>query len=271
MEIQSKKQLIELLHTPLNSKDEKKLEKLFSLSRRNYFKVVLEDNFLCISYENEYIKAWDKISLNNISTLKEVIHLKNILFKESQKQIVIYDTSKAYYYIQFDDYSIEGLYVRSFKDVSQICFKKKSSNVIKVENNIKVIYYQMLQNKAYFKDVNDLFQYVLCIKDIGDFRKGMLVEKSNNFYNNVKYLPNPVKMYENLSVYRVVPDYSCNLSLVTLEQLEGLSTNKHDCYKKEFGCQRGCTSYCYSDSANKFETKLKNILINLWKECFVNN
>ena len=107
--------------------------------------------------------------------------------------------------------------------------------IIKVENNIKVIYYQMLQNKAYFKDVNDLFQYVLCIKDIGDFRKGMLVEKSNNFYNNVKYLPNPVKMYENLSVYRVVPDYSCNLSLVTLEQLEGLSTNKHDCYKKEFG------------------------------------
>ena len=179
--------------------------------------------------------------------------------------------SKAYYYIQFDDYSIEGLYVRSFKDVSQICFKKKSSNVIKVENNIKVIYYQMLLNKTYFKDVNDLFQYVLCIKDIGDFRKGMLVEKSNNFYNNVKYLPNPVKMYENLSVYRVVPDYSCNLSLVTLEHLEGLSTNKHDCYKKEFGCQRGCTSYCYSDSANKFEAKLKNILINLWKECFVNN
>ena len=52
---------------------------------------------------------------------------------------------------------------------------------------------------------------------------------------------------------------------------KGLSTNKHDCYKKEFGCQRGCTSYCYSDSANKFEAKLKNILINLWKECFVNN
>ena len=101
MEIQSKKQLLNLLNVPLNSKDEKKLEKLFSLSRRNYFKVVLEDNFLCISYENEYIKAWDKISLNNISTLKEVIHLKNILFKESQKQIVIYDTSKAYYYIQF--------------------------------------------------------------------------------------------------------------------------------------------------------------------------
>ena len=68
MEIQSKKQLIDLLHTPLNSKDEKKLKKLFSLSRRNYFKVVLEDNFLCISYENEHIKAWNKISLNNIQS-----------------------------------------------------------------------------------------------------------------------------------------------------------------------------------------------------------
>ena len=67
MEIQSKKQLLNLLNVPLNSKDGKKLEKLFSLSRRNYFKVVLEDNFLCISYENEYIKAWDKISLNNKS------------------------------------------------------------------------------------------------------------------------------------------------------------------------------------------------------------
>ena len=271
MEIQNKKQLVELLSIPLNSKDGKKLGKLFSLSRKNYFKVVLEDNFLCISYENEYIKAWDKISLQNISTIKEVINLRNILFKDSQKQIMISNNSREYRYLQFDDNSIEGLYLRSFKDASQICFKKKSSNVIKVENNLKIIYYDMFRNNTNFKDVIGLNSYLLCTEDIGDFKKGMLIQKYNDFWSRVQCSSDPVKMYENLSVYRVVPNYSCNLSLVTLEQLQGLNTNKHDCYKREFGCQRGCTSYCYSDAANKFEIKLKEILINLWKECFIDN
>src|SRR5690606_32819006 len=170
MEIQNKKQLVELLPIPLNSKDGKKLGKLFSLARKNYFKVVLEDNFLCISYENEYIKAWDKISLQNISTIKEVINLKNVLFKESQKHIIIYN-SKDYRYLQFNDDSIEGSYLRSFKDASQICFKKKSSDVIRVENNIKIIYHDMFRNKTNFKDVVGLNSYLLCTEDIGDFKK----------------------------------------------------------------------------------------------------
>lgn len=271
MEIQNKKQLVELLSIPLNSKDVKKLGKLFSLAQKNYFKVVLEDNFLCISYENEYIKAWDKISLSNISTIKEVINLRNILFKDSQKQIIISNNSKEYRYLQFNDDSIEGVYLRSFKDASQICFKKKSSNVIRVENSIKIIYHDMFRNTTNFKDVIGLNSYLLCTEDIGDFKKGMLIQKYNDFWSRVHYLSDPVKMYENLSVYRVVLNYSCDLSLVTLEQLKGLTTDKHDCYKREFGCQRGCTSYCYSDTANKLEIKLKEILINLWKECFLNN
>lgn len=268
MEIQNKKQLVDLLSIPLNSKDGKKLGKLFSLSRKNYFKVVLEDNFLCISYENEYIKAWDKISLDNISTIKEVLHLKNVLFKDSQKHIIIYDRSGEYRYLQFDDNSIEGVYLRSFKDASQICFKKKSSNVIKVENSLKSIYYDMFRNNTNFKNVIGLDSYLLCIEDIGDFKKGMLIQKYNEFWSGVRYLSDPVKMYENLSVYRVVPNYSCDLSLATLEQLMGLTNDRHSCYKQKFGCQRGCTSYCYSDTANKFEIKLKEILIKLWKELF---
>ena len=61
------------------------------------------------------------------------------------------------------------------------------------------------------------------------------------------------------------------MSLCTLEELQNVTLQNHSCYKKEFGCERGCRDYCYAKSSNTNESELKQNLIKLWKECFENN
>jgi len=110
----------------------------------------------------------------------------------------------------------------------------------------------------------------LVVKDFLWYKKGQLIDfyyqhKKFNYHDR-----NPLDLFYGSyahSVYNVGNDsLACDLNKVTLEQLKAINVSPYSCSKQQFGCQRGCTSYCYADSSNRADAARKAFLIKVYTD-----
>ena len=275
--IKSKKQLYKLLPSEYQDMKTKKLiGKIFSIGVNNYWTVEYENLILTFTCENDFIRSVGQVRLRGLTEIPKIC-LNRVLFKQSGlEENLNYNSRRSYYYFLTSDNVILSCTLYNYYSLHYFCSQQERSDFVSVSTSFSSIAYKVIdQNPDCFRRLewNEVGTYsgLLCIKDCGPFRKGMIVD---TYYQHLEY-----KYYErdplelvNRGVYagmhRIDNNISCNLSNITLEQLEAINTESFSCNKQKFGCQHGCTYVCYSESANSSDLHRKNTFIKLWKECF---
>lgn len=275
--IKSKKELYQLLPPEFQGMKTKKLiGKVFSVGASNYWTVEYDNLVLTFTYENDFIRCVGQVGLRGLTTIPE-IDLNRVLFKQSGFEVNLnYGNRYNYHYFLTSDNVILGHGLNNYYSLHHFTLQHKRSDFVSVGTSFSSVANEVIKrNPDCFRKLewNEFGSYsgVLCIKDCGHFRKGMVVD---TYYQHLEYKyheRNPLELVNSghyAGLYRINNCISCDLSKVTLEQLENISTTSFSCIKQKFGCQRGCTYDCYSESANKSDLHRKQKFIKLWMECF---
>ena len=272
--IKSKKQLFKLLPSEYQDMKIKKLiGRVFSIGVSNYWTVEYENLILTFTYENNFICCIGQVALKNIATVTK-IDLNTILFKQSGFKVNL--NYNNYYYFLTSDNIIFSCTLNSPHSLYNFCLQYNRSDFVSVSTSFGSITNEIIKkNFNCFRKLewNEFGSYsgLLCIKDCGPFRKGMIVDTYYQHLEYKYYERDPLELVNKglyAGMHRIDNNISCNLSNITLEQLEAINTESFSCNKQKFGCQHGCTSVCYSESANSSDLHRKNTFIKLWKECF---
>ena len=265
MLVNSKKHLLELLPSSItNTKD---ILKLFTIAKNNRFNIYYENNHMTFIYEDQFIKVSTKEYISN-STKTKHINMKNIILKQSNLSFNI--TYFRHIYFVTQEFEIISTNVQDYKSIAQLCNSYNTYNFLKEFNSQEyAIRYIIERNPTSFRHLNykefGNNSGNLCLRDCGFLKKGMII-KTSDYFRSYK---NPLELVNNGSSCCFNDNLSCNLSLVTLEQLEGIIENKHYCGKQETYCTKRCPSgTCYSRTANDIDKKRKDIFIKLWKEIY---
>lgn len=274
--VKSKKQLYKLLPPELQGLKTKKLiGKVFSIGASNYWNVFYANMVLTFVYENEHIKCTGAVYLNNLTVVPE-IKMNNLTFVQSG--LTIDPTRFRHLYFLTSDDQVLETGITDYRSIKQFCVAHQRSDFVKISSSYSDVVSEITKRHLdCFRKLewNEFSSYsgLLCIKDCGVFRKGMMIDTYYNYLNYKYYNRSPLDLVNGgnyASMYSISGSLGCDLSKVTLDQLEAISTAHHSCYKQKYGCQRGCTSSCASDSANSYDSRTKQIFIKLWKECFTN-
>ena len=141
--------------------------------------------------------------------------------------------------IEFVNYNSLQDLIRGNKNVKAIYPSLISLRNEYVKNNPK----DFLEIKDYFKDGT----FVLVLKDFLTFKRGQIIKTKQDYGDyRCKRSPNEV-LNEYCSITTTI---ECDLNL----ELD--VPTKKSCIKQQFGCQRGCTSYCFTDSENRAKMEL---------------
>lgn len=106
------------------------------------------------------------------------------------------------------------------------------------------------------------YSIYLVIKDHLWFKRGQILDRY--YLSKDSYKRSPLELF-NYSPYGINRTIACDLTKVTLEQLENIKTDSFSCYKRNIGCDRGCRDYCLANSANQYEQKIKEYFIKTFK------
>ena len=266
MLVTSKKHLLELL--PVSITNTKNILKLFTIASGNKLKIYYQDNFMTFIYEDQFIKASSREYISN-STKTKYINMKNITLKESN---VTFDISYyKYIWLVKSDFQIIQCKVEDYRTIVDLCKTHNTSNFLKQFNSMEdAIRFIISSNQTSFRHLthkefgNNSGE--LCLRDCGFLKKGMII-KTNTYFFSYR---NPLDVLTSNGYYYFQNEnLSCDLSLITLEQLESFKENRHSCGKQTTYCSKGCSSGdCNSVSANTIEKNRKEILIKLWKEIY---
>ena len=273
--IKSKDELYKLLPVEFQrAKSKKLIGKIFSIGAENYWTVEYENEVLYFTYDNDLIKCTGSVWIKNIPNPIK-INLNKVLFKQSgfETSIPVFGHRLRYYFLTSDN----KILTHVLKDAnSLICFARaeKRSDIISVsytESSLKE--FVIKNNPDCFKKLEwkDFGSYsgILCVKDCGMFKRGTVIDTAKIGYNYQNRSPMDLVNYGHYAgLYRIGFSTACDLSKVTLEQLENISVTVFSCSKQKFGCSHGCTHNCYSESANNCDKEMKRRLIKLWKEIF---
>ena len=277
MKITSKKELYKLLPSEYQGLKTKKLiGKVFSIGATNYWEVDYENMILTFTYENKYVRCIGQVNLKQLTKIPE-INLDRILFKQSSIEIgLTYNNRYNHYYFLTSDNQILSTNINNYYSLVSFCLKHKRSDFLSVSQSYSSVASDLIKrNSNCFRKLewNEFFSYAgeLCIKDCGHFRKGMIIDRYYNHFDYKYHTRSPLDLVGNghyAGLHRIIPSLACDLSIMQLEQLEGISTFTFSCSRAKFGCHKGCTNSCYSKNANESDKTIKNIFIKLWKECF---
>jgi hypothetical protein len=275
--ITSKKELYKLLPKEYQGvKTQKLIGKVFSIGASNYWTVQYHDLVLIFTYENEYIHCSGQVNLRGLTTVPE-IPLNQVLFKQSGLQVTLnFGKQYSHHYFLTSDNQILSCGLQSYYSLHHFCLHHKRSDFVSVGTSFSAVADSIIKNNPdCFRKLewNEFYSYsgVLCTKDCGYFRKGMILD---TYYQHLQYhyfTRSPLDLVGNgqyAGLYRINNCLSCDLSKVTIQELEAVSCCSFSCSKQNYGCQRGCITQCYADSANKNDILRKDIFIKLWKECF---
>ena len=277
--VKSKKQLYRLLPPEYqNMKTKKLIGKIFSVGVSNYWTVEYENLILTFTCENNFVRSVGQVGLRGLTTMPE-IYLNRVLFKQSGlEENFNYNNNHRYNYYHFltSDNVILSCVLDGYHSLHHFCSQHERSDFVSVSTSFSSIAHKVIdQNPDCFRKLkwNEFGSYsgLLCIKDCGPFRKGMIVDTYYQHLEYKYYERDPLELVNKglyAGMHRIDNNISCNLSNITLEQLETINTESFSCDKQKFGCQHGCTSVCCSESANKSDLHRKNTFIKLWKECF---
>ena len=135
-QIKSKKEILLLIdENLLNSKNKKFISKLFSISSQNYFKCFLEKNVLTFVYENEFIKCWQDIYVNNIKS-PLYIDLYNVIFKQTDYKYAFNGWKQCY--LIFKDGSSQYIQTKNWFNSVKNLTKKDRLETNKIKKIIVV-------------------------------------------------------------------------------------------------------------------------------------
>jgi len=275
--VNSKKELYRLLPPEYQGLKTKKLiGKIFSLGASNYWTVEYNNLVLKFTYENDFIRCVGQVGLSGLTTVPE-IDLDKVLFKQSGFEVNLsYSSRYNYYYFLTSDNTILSHPINNYYSLHHFCLQHKRSDFVSVGRSFSSMANEVIKrNPDCFRKLewNEFGSYsgMLCVKDCGHYHKGMVIDTYSNHLDYKYHERTPLDLVGHGhygGMYRINNCLSCDLSKVTLEQLETINTSTFTCSKQKYGCQRGCTYDCYSESANKSDSHRKKIFIKLWKECF---
>lgn len=252
------------LQNPFN---ERCYRRIFSLVARNRWKMFSDEDSYRIEYHKNGYIFWTtgKHLRGNMRFVKfpEKIVL-NCLTCVSTEYQVGWTGMLPEVLVDKDGKMYTGYY-RSLRDIVNSGIQNLTFAGSKYE--LEKTYYNNTEYRKQvdYRDAGNYATY-LVVKDHLWYKRGQIIYTADK-YEYYKRSPKALLPGGNWwSEYHIgYENIACDLSLITVEELNKV-TYSNSCSKQQFGCHRGCTSSCLTESNRGYLKKLVNFFIKTKQE-----